>query len=43
VQPGRSVFLNDEPRCGLASDAAGGLGGFVKMSFLPILCEFFHG
>src|ERR1700692_1687105 len=42
MQPGRSVFLDDEPRFGLSSDAAGGFGGFVKMPFLTIFCEFFH-
>jgi hypothetical protein len=36
------VFLDDEPRLGLASDLAGGFVGFVKTPFLPILFEFFH-
>jgi len=37
------VFLDYEaPRFGLASGTAGGFGGFVKMPFLPVLCEFFH-
>src|ERR1700730_11514357 len=42
MQPGRCMLLDDEARFILASNPAGGVRGFVKMSFLPVLCEFFH-
>jgi hypothetical protein len=42
MQSGCRVFLDDEPRPGLVRHASSGFGRFVKMPFLPVLCEFFH-